>query len=91
MSKYWWFTAAVSERGNDAPRKGTPGIVEMAVDVALAGKPIATYVAGAYAWRLSLCPWLFVGCALIDQPRRGSVAHKWLKLIGKGTPMLFRV
>jgi hypothetical protein len=59
---------AISGPGADEMWKRTPGIVEASVVVALAGQPIATYVAGAYAWRLSPFPFVFIGCALIDNP-----------------------
>ncbi len=59
---------AISDRGVDVVWQRTPGIVEASVVVALAGKPIATYVAGANAWRLPPFPLLFIGCVLIDNP-----------------------
>ncbi len=80
----------VSDRGVNVVWQRTPGIVEASVVVALAGKPIATYVAGANAWRLSPFPLLFIGCVLIDNPSSwqcGAEFRRTLTKIGRTDDM----
>ncbi len=80
----------ISDRGVNVVWQRTPGIVEASVVVALAGKPIATYVAGANAWRLSPFPLLFIGCVLIDNPSSwqcGAEFRRTLTKIGRTDDM----
>jgi hypothetical protein len=72
---------SISVRGVDETWRRTPGVFETAVNITLDGKPTATYVTGAYAWRLPPFPQLFIGCGLIDNPSEWKCTADFLRTI----------